>query len=56
MGLTLPESIMVRRYRDDDRGVLLKSFVASSTKLCTILAGLTTINTSFACETGQNSE
>ena len=50
MGLTVPESIMVRGYRDYNRSMLLEDFFASSTKLRTVLASLTTINTPFPRE------
>ena len=56
MGLTIPERIVIHRNRDDGRGALHKSLVASFTKSLTVLSGPATVNTSFPRETGQTSE
>jgi len=56
MDLTIPERIVIHRYRDDGRGAPLESFIASFTKLLTVPSGLATIDTSAPGETGQNFE
>ena len=53
MARTIPESIVVRRYRDDGRCVLLKGFTACTTKPSTVLVGLTAIDASFPRVTAQ---
>jgi hypothetical protein len=53
MARTMPESIVVRRYRDDGRCVLLKGFTACTTKPSTVLVGLAAIDASFPRVTAQ---